>query len=335
MSTQETSRGKTTDRSARARRTEKMVRRAIVLELLRGWTIPLTAIIAILAVWLLSSVNLLAMQAAVQIAAAAALVAALHTGLADFADGGTSVSTVLSVLAFSALLLFATLGPLHELVAPGQPVATVELAPGKPPIELALGGAGGSYHLFLDGHLTPTQAQVSRSVPYELKATVGQDDVHLLAGEFSDRWGQRRLGRRGSTSVHLLRTSSQHLIGVPDGAKLALSLESIGAEGRSVTVGAYRSSFPTWLFVGLGAALTGGALLIDFWRETSAGELLLTSVTLSALLSTALLRRIAPPHPGLGDLVFNGGVGTVAGILTGAVLGRGLRVAGVARRGRG
>ena len=53
----------------------------------------------------------------------------------------------------------------------------------------------------------------------------------------------------------------------------------------------YHDTFPVPLFVGLGVALTAAAVVVDSWRFTDPQELLLSTITLGALLSVASFRR--------------------------------------------
>jgi hypothetical protein len=84
--------------------------------------------------------------------------------------------------------------------------------------------------------------------------------------------------------------------------------------------------------VGLGVALTAAAIVVDGWRFTDPQELLLSTITLGALLAVASFRRFAPPHPGFGDMAFNGAVGAIAGMIGGRFL---VRVVKAVRRRRG
>ena len=63
-------------------------------------------------------------------------------------------------------------------------------------------------------------------------------------------------------------------------------------------------------------------MVIDFWRYTDSGDLLLISITLGAMFAVASFRRFAPPHPGFGDLAFNGAVGAIGGVVAGRVPAR-------------
>lgn len=304
----------------RVEQTDRAIRRAMVLDSVRGWTIPLVAILGVVLLWVLGAVGVIEMPRALEIAAAALLVLALHTGANDFIHERTSPATATTLLAFSALLAFVALGPLYEFLVPGAPLATVELHAGDAEAVLPLGGIAGAYRLVLDGHLTPSGGQVTRTIPYKLRVSADGGEPQSFEGEFSERWGRQRLGRRGSATVHVVRGSTQFQIDDSSGGDLHVALESLGEGGSSVTAQVYRLAFSTWLFVGLGVALTAAAALIDSWRETGATELMLTTTTLCVLFAVASIRRFASPHPEFGDFFFHGGVGAIVGLATGRLL---------------
>jgi len=312
----------------RAQRTEQAIRRAVVLDALRGWTIPLVGIATAIIMWLLATVALIETSTAVEVAAVALLLAAIHAGVHEFLDERTTGATAACLAAFVAVLAFVAIGPLHEFLKPGRPVATAELHRGDPEVALPVGGVAGTYRIALEGHLDEAGGMVTRTVPYRLSVVTGKGEPTFFEGEFSERWGKQRLGRRGSTSVHIVRASTQHVLSDSTGDDLRLSLQSIGEGAHSVTADVYRSSFPAWLFFGLGFALTAVAVLIDSWRQAGGSDLQLTTVTLCALLAVAAVRRFASPHPQFGDLIFYGGVGTVAGFLVGNILSRAKRLVG-------
>ena len=321
---------KTTAKTAvtRAKRTEQAIRHAVVMDWLRGWTLPLVGIFTAILMWLLATVSLIEMSTGLEIAAVSLFVAAVHAGVHEFLDERTTAATAATLVAFVALLAFVALGPLHEFLKPGPPLATAELHRGDPEVALPVGGLAGTYRITLEGHLDQTGGQVTRTVPYRLGVTTGTNEPDVLEGEFSERWGRQRLGRRGSAQVHIVRGGTQHVVTDGTGDDLRLSLQSIGEGAHSVTAEVHRSSFPDWLFFGLGLALTAAAILVDSWREAGAGNLPLTLVTLCMVFAVAAIRRFAAPHPQFGELIFYGGVGTVGGFLTGSVVSRAKRALG-------
>jgi hypothetical protein len=297
----------------------------MVLDALRGWTIPLVGVFTAILMWLLATVDLLATPTALEVATVAAFVAAAHAGLNEFLEERTTAATAATLVAFLALFAFATLGPLFEFLKPGPPLASAELHRGDPEVALPVGGVPGTYRITLEGHLDQASGQVARTIPYRIGVATGKEEPTVLEGEFTERWGKQRLGRRGSASVHIVRGDAQYAFRDETGDDIRLSLQSIGEGAHSVTAEVYRSAFPTWLSIAFGVALTAAAILIDSWRETASADLPLTTTTLCALFAVAAIRRFASPHPHFGDLVFHGGVGTVAGFLTGSILARGKR----------
>src|SRR5690606_12805773 len=211
----------------------------------------------------------------------------------------TSPATAASLVAFAALWAFVAWVPFADQIDPGSPLFAGELHAHEAAVQVPLAAGAGAYRLTVEGRL-PGGEHASRAVQYRIEAGDGSS-AQTLEGEFSERWNQRRTGRRGVATVHVAHTERAHHV-TASGDTLSLSLQSL-TPGASDVVGVklYRDVFPAPLFVGLGAALTAAALVIDAWRPGDASELLLTTLTLGSLLAVASFRRYAPPHPGFGD----------------------------------
>ncbi len=300
---------------------ERKLRQLVVIDLLKGWTIPLCAFGVALLAWPLSVAGLLATGPALLLSFAALLVAVLHMGMTDFVDERTTIPTAATLLAFAALWAFVAWEPVAAKLSPGPEVFAGELPLHAAPTTVPLGGRPGSYDLVVEGRLGSSADHASRSAQYRIGIATDGSAAQSVSGDFSDRWSERRSGRRGVSSVHVSHTEREHVITSATGSDLRLSLDSL-SPGASDAVGVhvYRETFPARLFVALGAAVTLAAVVIDGWRITDPHELLLTTITLGTLLSVASFRRFAPPHPGFGDLAFNGAVGAVAGTVAGRVM---------------
>jgi len=313
-----------TPRSVRpVRDHDSKLRKLVLLDLLKGWTIPLLALGIAVLFWPLSIAGLVEATPAIGAAGAALLVAALHTGLADFLDERTTTVTAATLLAFAALWAFVVYTPFEAKLSPGRELFAAQLPLHAAPVTVPLAGTAGSYRMVVEGSLGSGTDHSSRSAHYQIGATAGGDPAQTIAGDFSDRWSERRSGRRGVSTVHVSHTEHEHLLASASGDDLHLELQSLSPGAHdAVGVRLYRETFPAPLFVALGSALTAAAIVIDTWRFADPEELLLTTITLGSLLAVASFRRFAPPHPGFGDLAFNGAVGAIAGVIGGRVLAR-------------
>ena len=315
----ESTRRSTRDHDAR-------LRQLTILDTLRGWTIPMIALGVALVAWPASIAGLVETTVALEIAAACLLVAALHMGLAEFSDERTTPATAATLAAFTLLYAFTTWAPLADQLDPGAAIFTGELQLHGTPTRVPVAEGPGKYRVVVEGRLGDGTERATRSAHYQVDVAADGAATQVLEDDFTDRWSQRRSGRRGVATVHVAHTAHEHRVTSPNGADLQLSLASLSPGAHdAVGVKVYRDTFATPLFVGLGVALTAAAMVIDFWRFADPGDLLLTSVTLGALLAVASFRRFAPPHPGFGDLVFNGAVGAIGGVIVGRVLTRVVR----------
>jgi hypothetical protein len=224
------------------------------------------------------------------------------------------------LVAFAALWLFVVVAPFREDVDPRPELFSARLPLGAAAAGAPLHDVAGSYRVDVEGDLGANGDHASRSAHYRVGVTEDGGVSRALEGDFSDRWSTRRAGRRGVASVHVSRTAEKHVL-TTNGGDLHFALEALSAGAHdAVEVRLYRERFATTLFLGLATALTAAAMIIDSWRAADPGELLLTSITLGAVLAVASFRRFAPPHPGFGDLAFNGAVGAIAGTAGGRVL---------------
>jgi hypothetical protein len=306
----------------------------MILDVLKGWTIPLIAGGVALLVWPLSIAEVIDTGPALIIAAVAAMIGVLHSGLCDFVDERTTKATIATLVAFSALWIFVVLTPVEAKLNPGPELFAAQLPLHGKPVTVPLGGVPGRYRVDVEGNLGSSVEHANAEAAYQVAVTnPGTPDQATLDGKFIERWTQRRSGRRGVSTVHVSHTEQEHSISSATGADLQLALQSLtpGAHD-AVGVHVYRDTFPVWLFRGLGVALTVAAMVVDSWRYTDPEELLLTTITLGALLSVIFFRIFGPPHPGFGDLAFNGAIGSIAGLIAGRIL---VRVVKIARRWRG
>jgi hypothetical protein len=295
----------------------------MVMDAIKGWTIPLIAGGVAILTWPLSITELIETGPALAVAAVAVMIAALHAGLYDFVDERTTKATTATLLAFVALWLFVVFTPFEAKLNPGPELFAAQLPLHGRAVTVPLGGTAGNYRVVVEGNFGASTEHASRSAHYQVEVTSNGRAEEPLEGDFVERWSQRRSGRRGVSTVHVSHTEQEHLVTSADGADLQLTLASLSPGAHdAVAVKVYRDTFPVALFIGLGVALTAAAVVVDSWRYTDPQDLLLTTITLGALLAVASFRRFAPPHPGFGDLAFNGAVGAVAGLIAGRILVR-------------
>lgn len=299
------------------------LRQLTILDTLRGWTIPLVALGIALATWPASIAGVLETVPALEIAAACLLVAALHAGVAEFFDERTTAATAATLVAFGLLYAFTAWTPLADKLSPGTEIFSGDLRLHGDATRVPTAGQAGKYRVVIEGRLGESTEHATRSAHYQVNVATDGGDPQVLENDFSDRWSQRRSGRRGVSTVHVSHTAHEYGVTSPNGSDLQLLLAALSPGAHDmVNVKVYRDTFVTPLFVGLGVALTAAAMVIDFWRYTDSGDLLLTSITLGAMFAVASFRRFAPPHPGFGDLAFNGAVGAIGGVVAGRVLAR-------------
>lgn len=304
----------------------------MALDLLKGWTIPLVAGGVALAIWPLSIAEVIEPASAMAVSGVAVMIAALHSGLCDFVDERTTKATVATLAAFVALWLFVVYTPFEAKLNPGPELFAAQLPLHGKSVTVPVGGVPGEYTVIVEGNLGSSAEHASRSAHYQVGVTVDGGPDQPIEGDFVERWTQRRSGRRGVSTVHVSHTEQEHQVNSPTGGDLHLVLDNLSPGAHdAIGVKVYRDTFPRILFVGLGVALTAAAMVVDSWRYTEPEELLLTSITLGALLSVYFFRRFAPPHPGFGDVAFNGALGAIGGLIGGRIL---VRVLNVVRRSR-
>src|SRR5690242_2414555 len=98
----------------------------MVLDFLKGWTIPLIAGGVALLTWPLAMAEEVETGPALVVAGAAVMVAALHGGLCDFFDERTTGVTAATLIAFAALWLFVVFTPFELKLNPGPEVFTAQ-----------------------------------------------------------------------------------------------------------------------------------------------------------------------------------------------------------------
>jgi hypothetical protein len=302
---------------------ERDLSRFLLWERLRGPIVPGTLAAVGVLVGVLSGAGAINVEPALVVLASVAVALCLFFGLRDFIGGDLTPTRSLAIVAFLPVFAAAALYPFVRTIFPPPAIASGDLEPGGRPLQVSVPDGGGPYRIVVDGHLPPSADRSNQSAHYRMTVERSGAPPAVLEGEFSERWGMRRLGRRGSAPVHYTRSSTVHEIDDPSGEGFRVVLDEIvPPTSHGVTVHVYPEAVSPLVFVGIGAAATAGALLIDAWRAAEGGDGLMTMLALASLLGTASFRRFAPPHPGLGDLIFNAVLGGVVGAGAGALLWR-------------
>jgi hypothetical protein len=320
--------------AASAARTRQQVERMLWLERLRGAAIPgiLTAIAVL--VWVLGSAGALSREIALFAVGCLGLAICTFFAVRAFIDEGTDGRQATIVAGFAVALLAVSVYSFSQVVYPPPSVASGDLAVDGAPLVVQARGSG-DYRLVVEGHLPASSDRATQSESYAIRVERDGAPAVVLSGEFSERWGMRRLGRRGSAPVHVVRDTGQHWVDVHDGETLRISLVSLTPAGTGrVSVRIHPAPAPpTAVLIGSGIALVAAAAWLDAVRGADA-EGLTTMLTCVAVLAVASFRRFAPAHPGFGELAFNAAIGGVAGAVTGGALWRviGARLRKLARR---
>ncbi|HZR83553.1 MAG TPA: hypothetical protein VFD92_20835 [Candidatus Binatia bacterium] len=314
------------------RRSAADIERMIWLERARGPILPSVLAGVALLVWVLANAGVIPMAAGVAAVGALVLALCLFAAVRDFIADETTSTQVLVILLFAILFAAATSLPLFRTLYPRPAIAAGDLATKGAAIDVVTGDASGPYRVIVEGHLPESREHATQTAHYRLRVEGAAPSPTFLDGDFSDRWGMRRLGRRGSAPVHVVRSTGQHELDASAGSTFKISLDELSPPNTgSVSVSVHPDAFPTVLIAGLGVLLTGTAMVLDAWRTSDSGDGLTTLVALGALFGVVALRRFAPPHPGFGDLIFNGVVGGVAGLGVGWLL---WKIGGPALRSR-
>jgi len=271
-------------------------------------------------VWVGYNAELITPRTAVTIAGALATLAGLHLTIRDFFTEKTTATRAAAVALFAIVWAALVFYAFYDMVNPPTPILQTDLHANAPPTSVPLHGVPGSYRVVVEGHFPPTSGE-SHTAGYRISVARGGKTDEVFDGEFSEHWARRRLGRRGSVQTPVVHAVAQHVIDSTQGEDFTLHLDEIGTEARdAVTVSVYRSAFPTGIVVALAVAVVGAALILDAWRGSGDGTV--TIGTAGALLAVAAFRWFSSPHPGFGDLIVWGGVGTLAGAILGMALWR-------------
>jgi hypothetical protein len=286
--------------------------RMMVIDAMKTWVVPTVAgvVAAILAVGAVG--GFLPAEPAIVGIAIALIAWSLFASLKDLALSVAS-GTQMLVVAFGAIWLIALSAFLVRHVYRGQPLRQDVLNGEGSTMSLP---AASRYALIVDGHFKPSDSQGTRVAGYRLEVASEGEQPRSLEGHFKDTFARQRLGRRGSTTVEVQRTSMLHQIdGSPGPASLRLA-QLDGMLMPEVTVTAYRGSIP-WLLPLLGVLGITAAAALDKRFGGDGSVLMAACITFFAVHA---LVHWGSPRPQLRDLV--------GAILVGGILGAPLAALG-------
>lgn len=305
------------------KRSQQEIDRLLLFERLRGPIFPSVLGAVAVLLWVLTNAAVVETETAVLWVGAIGVAASVFFALRRFLDTRTTAAHAALLFLFGVGLAGASYYTFARTVNLAPPIAAGDLQPKGPPLPVTTKGSPGPYLVVIEGHLPENQGRATQSVHYVLNVAHDTGAPEVLQGDFTEKWSMRRLGRRGSAPVHTVRDVDQYDIADPANAGFQVSLEELSpASAGSVTVHVHPDPFPTVVVTAIGVLLTAAAMVIDTWQGAEATEGLTAALTLCTLLSAAAFRRFAPAHPGLGDMLFNAGLGSLVGYALSSLLWR-------------
>jgi hypothetical protein len=286
------------------------------------WLIPAVATVVGLAAAVLGATEVVARPPALATTIAAALVIVLHVGLGGLLAAGVGVRTRLLTGALAIAWFAVAYLPFHFRLFPGAPLA--------PPTEVSAAGTGvpfriptagvRSVELVLEDRLLPPAGGASAPpVHYSVTVTDADGGTDTFDGLFEDTLRSRRLGRRGSATVHQVHAATRHV--VANGAGGDLTVTSVGLEPATappLTITAYRSRLPRPLVLALGGlAFLAAVIAFDARGPLPATDGALTLGTAGVLGAAVIFWTSDAVHPDfqtlIGAAIFGGPLGFAAG----------------------
>jgi hypothetical protein len=290
----------------------------------RTWGVPalLLAIVAILIA--LAETGLMDTAVALAGTVAAALALLLYIGERPLVSEPRPARDRLLGAGLAVVWFVACYLPFHTRLFPGAPLLfEAQVAATGSGLPLRIPAAGRSaVDLVLEGRLTPSgSGDVAPPVRYTLTLE-GADGTRLVKGVFEDRLSTRRLGRRGTATVHQTHTADVRVLSNPKSGDLDVThivLEPETAE--PITISAYAHPLPGPLILALLAAvLIAGVVAFDRLGPAPETDGALTLST-TAVLGTAIIFWTSNAvRPDFSALIGSVMLGATLGFIAGAVL---------------
>ena len=287
----------------------------------RSWGVPALALAVIAFLAALSAAGTVGSAAALAGTVAAALVLLLYISERPLLIGAHPPRARLLGAGLGLVWFAACYVPFHLRLFPGAPLidaAHVTAAGSGLPLRIPAAGRA-AVDLVLEGQLAESPSgNVAPPVNYSLTFE-GAGGTRVLKGTFEDRLSTRRLGRRGSATVHQRHTADVRMLSNPERGDLTVTHVVLEPESaQPITISAYPHPLPGQLVLGLLAtALMAAVVAFDRLGpvpETDGG----LTVSTAAVLGTALIfwtsNAVHPDFSALiGSMIFGGPLGFITG----------------------
>lgn len=277
----------------------------MVAAALRTWVVPAVTGIVAAALWLLGTAEVVSAPLAVSGVATSLLLLVSFTAFRDHFLSEAPAERWTS-LGFSIVWLAVLLATVYAHDFPGPPLQRGTLRAAGAALSLP---PARHYSIVAEGHFKTAESRSNRFAEYRLEVTPQDGEARRLIGRFEVTSTRQRLGRRGSTTVQVERTSFVHRVDLPGDRPASLRLVDVdGSLEPEVAVEVYRGASRWWL----PAAGLAGILFALVWEKRQKGTgtvLLVTSVTFFVAFAYVTW---GSPHPELRSLV---GAVLVGGII--------------------
>jgi hypothetical protein len=300
--------------------------RLVVGGALRGWVVPIVAVVTGFLAFVLYSASVLREPAAVTTVGMAALLLVLYYGLHNFLQHDLDRGTTATLVIFAVLWTASSGYFFYRAVNPGAPLYSTELVRKGPPVSLPFHGKPGHYSLAIEGHFLPAEGHVNRTAAYKLVLSHDGTRDRVIQGAFSQTWSTQRVGSgRRSSLVPSMRemTLVREAVDNPSGNDLTLQLTNLSPGVRNgITVRLYGGGAPQWVLVAISLLALAGASVVDAWRPKGVNEGLMTAMTVAVIAGVGIFRASSPATPGFPQFAVAALMGTLAGALGGSLLWR-------------
>ncbi len=287
----------------------------------RSWGVPVLALAVIALLTALSAGGAVGTAAALAGTVAAALVLLLYIGERPLVTQARSPRERGLGAGLALVWFVACYGPFHARLFPGTPLldgAQVTAAGRGLPLRIPAAGRS-AVDLVLEGQLAESPSgNVAPPINYSLTLE-SAGGPRVIKGTFEDRLSTRRLGRRGTATVHQRHSADVRVLANPGRGDLTVTHVVLEPESaQPITVSAYPHPLPGPLVLGLlAAALLAAVIAFDRLGPVPETDGALTLST-AAVLGTALIfwtsNAVRPDFSALiGSMIFGGPLGFIAG----------------------
>jgi hypothetical protein len=287
----------------------------------RSWGVPAVALAAVALLIALSAAGTIGTAAALAGTVAAALVLLLYIGERPLVTEERSPRERALGAGLAVVWFLACYGPFHARLFPGAPLlagAQVTAAGSGLPLRIPAAGRS-AVDLVLEGQLAESPSgNTAPPVHYSLTLE-GAGGPRVVRGTFEDRLNTRRLGRRGTATVHQRHSADVHVLANPGHGDLTVTHIVLEPESaQPITVSAYAHLLPGPLVLGLlAAALLAAVVAFDRLGPVPETDGALTLSTAAVLGTTLIFWTSNAVHPDfsalIGSMIFGGPLGFIAG----------------------